>query len=267
MRKMEGNEGNAKTKRTMNLVIRAVMISVTLACAALAFLAFTDGLGFIGSDSSRVAAFNAEVEKSAQIYYDVQYSPGISYGELKTFDRKFEQYPSGAASLNEEFEEFWGTHGGNLLKQNLMGLPYTRDGLGDRTAPHVGGLISKEYTFRNVSSIPVYLRVSAPQVRGGINASAHFISVQDGHDSLIFGDAGDGYVYWRNVIEPDEAVNIEVIAYVPHRGNEGIGNPVNADIFVEYAEILQATNNAIHYAEGWREVAEKGVFELQSPDR
>ena len=261
---MRIKEKKMKTGKAMGLMLRTVLASVMLAVAALAFFVFTDGFSFIGGNSSRVAAFDAEVERSAQRYYDVEYSPGVSYDELRVFDRKFERYPSDAASLNADFGELWSAHGGNLLKQNLLGLPYTHDGLGDRAAPHVGGLISKEYTFRNVSSIPVYLRVSTPEVRGGINASAHFVNFQDGPDSRLFHDAGDGYIYWRDAIEPDGAVNIEVIAYVPHRGNEGVGNPIRADIFIEHAEILQATNHAIFFAEGWREVAEKGVFALQA---
>ena len=261
---MRIKEKKEKTGKAMGLMLRTVLVSVMLAGATLATFVFTDGFSFIGSDSSRVAAFDAEVERSVRRYYDVEYSPGASYNELKAFDRKFERYPSGAASLNEEFEELWDAHSDNLLNQNLKRLPYTHRELGERNALHVGGLIRKEYTFKNVSSIPVYLRVSVPEVRGDINASAHFINFQDGQEEHIFLDADDGYIYWRDAIELDAAVSIEVIAYIPHGGNEGIGNPVNADIFIEYAEILQATNHAIFYAEGWREVAEKGVFAPQA---
>ena len=261
---MRIKEKKVKAGRAMGIALRTVLVSVMLTGAALAVFVFTDGFSFIGGDNSRVAAFDTEVERTVRRYYDVEYSPGVSYDELRKFDRKFERYPSGAVSLNEEFGELWNAHGDNLLDRNLKRLPYTHHELGDRTEPHVGGLIRKEYTFKNVSSIPVYLRVSAPEVRGDINASAHFINFQDGQDAHVFLDAGDGFIYWRDAIEPDYTVSIEVIAYVPHRGNEDIGNPIKADIFVEYAEILQATNHAIFYAEGWREVAEKGVFAPQA---
>ena len=264
---MRKTEKTSKTKGAAKKLLRTVLVIVLFAGAAFAFTVFTDNFRFFEGTSFRYAIINdVEAPKVTVGYYDVEYSTWMPEESLQAFtalmnlDRKFEQFNTDASVLNEEFKNIWNDHGSALMNYNMISLTDTHPAGGEYTELHVGGMIRKEYTFTNTSTIPVYIRIQTPILIGNIKASAHFINWRTDQTGHIYDDSNDGYIYMLNPIETNEEVTIEVIAYIPYGGNEGINHSVNAEIIIEYAEIIQSANNAVYFAEGWREVAEEGLF-------
>jgi len=240
-------------------LIACALLIITLSMGT-TFAWFMDRIG-LGTDPFQFAEIIVEEDRVTQVY---NFEDGKSTNDFlaahMVFDVNFYGLsfpidPIVQNSLNDKFIEFWN----NWNVEDRLEL-YS-DGL------KKGAIVRKEYTFTNLSEIPVYLRVHAPKVKmENINVAAYFINWQ-GQDASWYVCDISNYDYWLNPLQPygdpvdKDKITFEVIAYFPILGNIGVGEPfVDAEVFVQHAEVIQATNNAVFFVDGWREVAWQELF-------
>jgi len=222
------------------------------------------------TDPLKFASLDVESQREPQVVNDIDmgtypenYFLNAAIVGLNQMFNSFNDATFDATAVNDEFKKIWNDYsiGGRLL-------PPIPGNLG------LGGIIRKEYTLINKSSIAVYLRLPAPEVKGkDVNgdiitdrvASAYFINWQD--DNLVYGNTTCGYTYWLKPLKPfgdpngEDRVTFEVIEFLPVVWNHTIANLSKAEIlYIEYADIIQTGNNAVFFVDGWREVAELGLF-------
>jgi hypothetical protein len=132
-------------------------------------------------------------------------------------------------------------------------------------------LIIKKYTFENTSNSPVYMRMPFPVDKGdGVHAAYYLSDRVD--DSRVVSDGT--FLYWLDPLWGNEKVEAELIVYITHALNEGnpyIDNGLYysdglVDAKINYVEVIQATNNAVFYVDGWKELAMDGKFKTPYKD-
>ena len=114
-------------------------------------------------------------------------------------------------------------------------------------------MIERSYTFRNVSDIPVYFRINRAAVTNSMDITlATFWNRGKGTPYQKFDyDFNSGFYYHRTPLFVGQDITITFVAMILDTG--GISG--NFDFRPDFAEIIQATNNAVFLAEGWKNFA------------
>jgi len=116
----------------------------------------------------------------------------------------------------------------------------------------VGCVVVGTYEFENVSNIPVYLRISKPELSSVAGVSFYMtINPSDPNPSLLAD--GIGYWYYLKPLAPPpdysssgDFVTVEFFACIPQ-------SITWSDALLDWhAESIQSTNNAVYLAEGWK---------------
>ena len=162
---------------------------------------------------------------------------------LKTFSGNDEE------KMNKAFREFWDWNGGQA-EQWFIEKSNTKP---SEITP--GDLIIKTYQFTNNSDIPIYLRMASPVNLSGIPVT-YFMDF-DGKDV----HEAHSYWYWADPLDQNETVEVKMLIYIPVGLNTSITIPYgDIKVRLESADIIQATNNAVYWCDGWKDLAEAGFF-------
>ncbi|MCL1974907.1 MAG: hypothetical protein FWG61_01935 [Firmicutes bacterium] len=114
-------------------------------------------------------------------------------------------------------------------------------------------ILQRSYTFKNISKAPVYFRIDRAGVTNGMNiALAAFWNRGVGTEQSVFPyDSESGFYYHRAPLFVGQDITITFIAFILNTG----GASGSFDFRPVFAEIIQATNNAVFMAEGWKSFA------------
>ena len=219
-----------KKKRT-KVVVLSLIIAAVLSGTVLAWL-----INSAGIDQSGEFKF-AEVKMKFE---------GVSheYRNIKSVVTPGDPFMRNVINLEASF---LAADSQSALNGKLMAL--WDDGYlgGTAFAPHKGGVVIKTYTFKNESNIPVYFRMKKPAIKDDAIKAAFFVKT---NKHTIY----KGHYYLIEPLGSGETVEIKVTAYIPFLANIGVAAS-DFDIEIEYAEIIQATNNAVYFHDDWKDIA------------
>jgi hypothetical protein len=121
-------------------------------------------------------------------------------------------------------------------------------------------LIQRSYTFKNYSGIPVYFKINRAALTNGMNiALAAFTSRGAGTAQSAFPyEPESGFYYYKEPLFVGQDITITFIALIL----DSSGESGNFDFRPGHAEIIQATNNAVYMADGWKNFADELVSYL-----
>ena len=240
-----------KKRTRANLITLALVLVLSLFGTVFAW--FMDyetitgrSFGFANVNGSLTTEYTYYDFNDVNQQYDLNYMLA-----LVDFENYLKNTVSSKDSWSAVWEDFWNNQKIETRISNLS----TKDDL------KWGGVVRKKYTFKNDSSIPVYFRMKAPQANNNLINVAYFINNNDMQEN-------GGYWYRLEPLNRGEEIEVEVIIYIPMRANIDENdnfiiipfNAIYADVIIKHIEIIQASNNAVYFADGWKEVAEQGLF-------
>ena len=126
-------------------------------------------------------------------------------------------------------------------------------------------VIVNQYTFTNDSNISVCFRIDSAKVEKAAPGDAPDTAIAacwaHGAGSSSFNKMkeflyNDGFFYCPVSIAPGESISVIFAAYIIDASNISGEYAFTADC----AEIIQNTNNAVFFNEGWKDVAGKFLF-------
>ena len=111
-------------------------------------------------------------------------------------------------------------------------------------------IIRYDYSFTNQSSVPANFKIEMPRIGGDSIALAAFWSLDDDEDfaAVVYDDIQNVF-FVREAIPGEKNFTVSFIAILL------TGNSGSLTFAPEFAELIQATNNAVHMVEGWRGIA------------
>lgn len=124
----------------------------------------------------------------------------------------------------------------------------------DRAAPM--SFVFRSYTLTNGSNVPAYFRIDRAKLSGGSQegAFAACYEIESTKDGLgkgrLIADS-EGVLYCKEPLYPGDVITVNFVIYLwqIQSGKYAFSS--------EYAEIIQAANNAIFMSPGWEDVAEE----------
>jgi|GEM_PF-2608540 len=128
-------------------------------------------------------------------------------------------------------------------------------------------ILQRSYTFKNSSSIPVYFRINrAVLTNDDIDMTlAAFWSMDDGEtlDSFAYEPISDCY-YLKAPLLTDDQITVTFAAMILDTGDAS----GSFDFVANFAEIIQATNNAVYMAKGWQYFAKEFLpYDTEEDDK
>ena len=143
------------------------------------------------------------------------------------------------SNYNNDFYAWW-----NAVQSNFTDI--TASGVIGR-----GCVVIQSYTFENASNIPVYFRIYKAVLTAA--PSVIFGMVFDPNPYLAV-ESGDYCYYLEPLMPPPDpfssgdSVTVEFFICIPQ-------NTPSFSLADWHAESIQATNNAVYFADGWRDVS------------
>jgi hypothetical protein len=118
-----------------------------------------------------------------------------------------------------------------------------------------GCVVISTYEFENISNIPVYFRISKPELANVAGVIFYMAVNPSDPDPSLIAEKNDYWYYLKTLNPPavsgtgGERVVVEFFACIPQRITW-------ADSLANWhAESIQATNNAVYLADGWNSVS------------
>lgn len=127
-----------------------------------------------------------------------------------------------------------------------------KDNLKEPSGKFGGGMVTTDYTFNNESNTAVYFRVKSSGVKNGTKSIdcpiAAFIEIDSSTQIMEY---LNGYYYYTQPLNPEiEDITVEFTAYIDSGSGYG-----RYSVGTEYAEVIQADNNAVYISEAWFDLA------------
>lgn len=128
---------------------------------------------------------------------------------------------------------------GEFLQPAATGMPITQF-----------SVIRHDYNFINESTIPVNFKIDMPRTGGNSIALAAFWSINSNENfRAVAYDEVQNVYFIQEAIPSGEDFTVSFIAIL-------LTNDSGSFAFMpEFAEMIQATNNAVHMVEGWKGIA------------
>jgi hypothetical protein len=240
------------------LLIAACVLIASISLDGTTFAWFYDSTVVLAEGGVQTASFGVKVDVEPELYEFKLLSAGRDLGAVR-------RYVDFEDSLSHNSKSAWGER----LKEFMNEGAVVKSGLAQKDIDNDkitrSNLIIKKYTYENTSDSPVYIRMPLPVDNGdGVQAAYYLSDSVDG--SRVVSDGM--FLYWLDPIWGNEKVEAELTVYIPHALNES--NPYLDNLYysdglvgakIDYVEVIQATNNAVYFVDGWKDLAMEGKFE------